>query len=80
VNPAEIRDHCLAFPGAEETFPLGPKTSVLKVAGRMFALSQLRAESVRVRLECEPELAEALRGAHAAASRIPTSTSVTGTP
>jgi predicted DNA-binding protein (MmcQ/YjbR family) len=32
----------------------------------MFALSQLRAESLRVSLKCEPELAEALRGAHAA--------------
>jgi predicted DNA-binding protein (MmcQ/YjbR family) len=66
VNPAELRDHCLAFPGAEETFPFGPETSVFKVAGRMFALSQLRAESLRISLKCEPELAEALRGAHAA--------------
>jgi predicted DNA-binding protein (MmcQ/YjbR family) len=66
VNPAELRDHCLAFPGAAETFPFGPKTSVFKVAGRMFALSQLRAQPLRVSLKCEPELAEALRGAHAA--------------
>ena len=66
MKAAELRDHCLAFPGAEETFPFGPKTSVFKVAGRMFALSQLRAESLRVSLKCEPELAEALRGAHAA--------------
>ena len=66
MNPAELRDHCLSFTGAEETFPFGPETSVFKVAGKMFALSQLGADSLRVSLKCEPDLAEALRGAHAA--------------
>ena len=66
MNPAELRDHCLSFTEAEETFPFGPETSVFKVAGKMFALSQLGADSLRVSLKCEPELAEALRGAHAA--------------
>jgi predicted DNA-binding protein (MmcQ/YjbR family) len=66
MNPAALRDHCLSFTGAEETFPFGPETSVFKVAGKMFALSQLGADSLRVSLKCEPELAEALRSAHAA--------------
>jgi predicted DNA-binding protein (MmcQ/YjbR family) len=66
MNPAELRDQCLSFPGAEETFPFGPQTSVFKVAGKMFALSQLGADSLRVSLKCEPQLAEALREAHAA--------------
>jgi predicted DNA-binding protein (MmcQ/YjbR family) len=66
MNPAELRDYCLSFTGAEETFPFGPKTSVFKVAGKMFALSQLDAASLRVSLKCEPELAEVLRGVHAA--------------
>jgi predicted DNA-binding protein (MmcQ/YjbR family) len=66
MSPAELRDHCLSFTGAEETFPFGRKTSVFKVAGKMFALSQLDVDSLRVSLKCEPELAEALRGAHAA--------------
>jgi predicted DNA-binding protein (MmcQ/YjbR family) len=66
MSPAELRDHCLSFGGAEETFPFGPKTSVFKVAGKMFALSQLGAKSLRVSLKCEPQLAEALRKAHAA--------------
>jgi predicted DNA-binding protein (MmcQ/YjbR family) len=66
MNPAELREHCLSFNGAEETFPFGAETSVFKVAGKMFALSQLGAESLRVSLKCEPELAEALRIAHAA--------------
>ena len=66
MNPAELRDYCLSFAGAEETFPFGPETSVFKVAGKMFALSQLGADSLRVSVKCEPELAQALRGAHAA--------------
>ena len=66
MNPEELRRHCLSFGGAEETFPFGPATSVFKVAGKMFALSQLGADSLRVSLKCEPDLAEALRGAHAA--------------
>jgi predicted DNA-binding protein (MmcQ/YjbR family) len=66
MNPAELRDHCLSFTGAEETFPFGPETSVFKIAGKMFALSQLRAASLRISLKCEPQLAEALRGAYTA--------------
>ena len=66
MDPAELRDHCLSFIGAQETFPFGPETSVFKVAGKMFALSRLGADSLRVSLKCEPQLAEALRAAHAA--------------
>ena len=50
----------------EETFPFGPDTSVFKVAGKMFALSQLAATPLAVSLKCEPALAEALREAHSA--------------
>jgi predicted DNA-binding protein (MmcQ/YjbR family) len=65
MNPAQLRDLCLSFDGAEETFPFGPATSVFKVGGKMFALSQLDADSLRVSLKCEPQLAEELRAAHA---------------
>ena len=61
-----LRASCLGRAGAVEERPFGPETSVFKVAGKMFALSQLGADSLRVSLKCEPELAEALRGAHAA--------------
>jgi predicted DNA-binding protein (MmcQ/YjbR family) len=66
MGPAELRGYCLSLPGAEETFPFGPKTSVFKAGGRMFALSQLGADSLRVSLKCDPQLAEALRAAHPA--------------
>jgi predicted DNA-binding protein (MmcQ/YjbR family) len=66
MTSAELRAVLLSFTGAEETFPFGPETSVFKVAGKMFALSQLDAESLRVSLKCEPPLAEAMREAHRA--------------
>ncbi|HXD55793.1 MAG TPA: MmcQ/YjbR family DNA-binding protein [Solirubrobacteraceae bacterium] len=65
MDAADLRNCCLSFAGAEETFPFGPRTSVFKVAGKMFALSALGAESLSVSLKCEPPLAEALRAAHA---------------
>ncbi len=61
-----LREHCLSFPGAEETFPFGPENSVFKVGGKVFALSRLSRRPLRVSLKCEPPLAERLREAHAA--------------
>ncbi len=66
IDVAALRDLCLCFAGAEETFPFNPETSVFKVGGKMFALSQLGADSLRVSLKCEPRLAEDLRAAHPA--------------
>jgi predicted DNA-binding protein (MmcQ/YjbR family) len=66
MNPSELRDLCLSFTGAEETFPFGANTSVFKVAGKMFALSQLAAKSLSVSLKCDPQLAVALRAAYEA--------------
>lgn len=66
MDSVRLRDHCLSFAGAQETFPFGPQTSVFKVDGKIFALSALGAESLRVSVKCEPELAQGLRAAHAA--------------
>jgi predicted DNA-binding protein (MmcQ/YjbR family) len=66
MRPSALRDHCLAFPGAVETFPFGPETSVFKVAGKMFALSRLTEAPLRVSLKCDPLLAVQLRDAHPA--------------
>lgn len=66
MTPDELRDYCLSFTGTEETFPFNPETSVFKVSGKMFALSQLDEKPLRVSLKCDPRLAEALREAHTA--------------
>jgi predicted DNA-binding protein (MmcQ/YjbR family) len=66
MRAAELREHCLAFPAAAETFPFGPETSVFKVAGKMFALSRLAQRPLQVSVKCEPLLAEQLRQTHPA--------------
>lgn len=66
VTAEELRDRCLEFAGAEETFPFNAETSVFKVEGKMFALSALGSESLRVSLKCEPALAKDLRAEHEA--------------
>ena len=66
MRPAKLRDHCLSFPGALETFPFGPENSVFKVEGKMFALTRLAGRPLRVSVKCEPALAEQLREMHEA--------------
>jgi predicted DNA-binding protein (MmcQ/YjbR family) len=66
VTPRALRRACLARAGAREEFPFGPEVSVFKVGGKMFALSMLGAEPLRVSLKCEPEIGEALRASHPA--------------
>jgi predicted DNA-binding protein (MmcQ/YjbR family) len=64
VTAAELRRLCLKLPGAEETFPFGPETSVFKVGGKMFALAQLKRKPLTVSVKCEPELGEQLRATY----------------
>jgi predicted DNA-binding protein (MmcQ/YjbR family) len=65
VTPARLRKACLALPGAEETYPFSPDTSVFKVGGKIFAITPLGRKPLRVSLKCDPALAEGLRAAHA---------------
>lgn len=66
MTPDELRRCCLRKPGAVEDFPFGEQVSVFKVAGKMFALSDLDGLPLEVSLKCDPDLAEALRSQHAA--------------
>jgi predicted DNA-binding protein (MmcQ/YjbR family) len=66
VTSDELRETCLAMPGAIEDFPFSPDNSVFKVAGKIFAISNLAGVPLRISLKCEPGLAEQLRADHAA--------------
>lgn len=66
MDPDGLRRRCLAKPGALEDFPFGEGISVFKVAGKIFTIAAFEAEPPEVSLKCEPELAQALRGQHAA--------------
>ena len=61
-----LRTLCLSFAGVAEERPFGPHTTTFKVRGKIFALSALEAETLRVSLKCDPELVPDLRAAHAA--------------
>ena len=59
----ELREYCLSLPETEETTPFDETTLVYKVAGKMFALTDMvSAESIS--LKCDPERALALRDQH----------------
>ena len=66
MTPDELRDLCLSLRGTEETFPFDAENSVFKVAGKIFAISRLAGDPLRVSLKCEPALAERLRDQHPA--------------
>ncbi|WP_371678597.1 MmcQ/YjbR family DNA-binding protein [Streptomyces sp. NBC_01276] len=66
MTPAELRAFCLEFNAAVEEFPFTPETSVFKVLGKVFALSALDAEPLKINLKCDPEEALRLRAEHAA--------------
>ncbi|EFE69596.1 MULTISPECIES: MmcQ/YjbR family DNA-binding protein [Streptomyces] len=64
MTPQELRALCLSFEAAVEDFPFGPRTSVFKVGGRLFALTDLDARPLKVNLKCDPEDALRLRADH----------------
>ncbi|MFE9442671.1 MmcQ/YjbR family DNA-binding protein [Streptomyces sp. NPDC006602] len=64
MTPQELRAFCLSFNAAVEDFPFNPETSVFKVQGKLFALTNLDARPLTVNLKCDPEDAIRLRGEH----------------
>ncbi len=64
MNADALVELCLGFPGAEQSYPFGTETAVFKVENKIFALSGLRDDALRVSLKCEPGLAEQLRATH----------------
>jgi predicted DNA-binding protein (MmcQ/YjbR family) len=50
--------------GAVEEYPFGPRTSVFKVGGKIFAIAALASDPLTVSLKCEPEISELLRAGH----------------
>ncbi|MFI1399855.1 MmcQ/YjbR family DNA-binding protein [Streptomyces sp. NPDC020681] len=66
MTPQELKAFCLEFNASVEEFPFGPETSVFKVLGKLFALTALDGEPLKVNLKCEPEIAVRLRAEHPA--------------
>jgi predicted DNA-binding protein (MmcQ/YjbR family) len=65
VNWDELRDACMALPGAVETFSFGPGCSVFKAPnGKMFGVSVTDTEPLDISVKCDPDDAVELRRAY----------------
>jgi predicted DNA-binding protein (MmcQ/YjbR family) len=53
MNIEEFRAYCLSKPATTESFPFDDNTLVFKVAGKMFALTDL-VDAFSINLKCEP--------------------------
>ena len=61
MNFEELREYCLSKIGASESFPFDEHTLVFKVMGKMFAITSLEDEEIRVNLKCDPNRSLELR-------------------
>jgi predicted DNA-binding protein (MmcQ/YjbR family) len=61
VNIEQFRDYCLLKKGVTEGFPFDKETLVFKVLNKMFALTSLESDVLKVNLKCDPEKAIELR-------------------
>ncbi|MBB5234543.1 MmcQ/YjbR family DNA-binding protein [Deinococcus budaensis] len=60
----DVRRACALLPGSRETFPFDATTLVFKVAGKMYALTDLTADPPTLSLKVRPGDGEALRAAY----------------
>lgn len=60
MNIEEYRDYCLAKKAVTESFPFNETVLVFKVAGKMFALTDINPP-FKINLKCDPERALELR-------------------
>ena len=61
MNIEEFRFYCLSKPESEECTPFDESTLVFKVAGKMFALTDILDTEFKVNLKSDPEKAIELR-------------------
>lgn len=65
MNIEEIRECCLTKNGVTEGFPFGEGVLVFKVMGKMFLLTSLDSQPLRVNLKMNPEWVEEYRDKYA---------------
>ena len=61
MNIEDFREYCLSKPETSESFPFDESTLVFKVAGKIFALTDINEPNFKVNLKCNPEKAIELR-------------------
>ncbi len=60
----QFREYCLAKKASSEDFPFGPDNLVLRVGGKIFAITDLNSERFKVNLKSDPDRAIELREMH----------------
>ncbi|MFB2597320.1 MmcQ/YjbR family DNA-binding protein [Herbiconiux sp. P17] len=65
ITREEVLEVCAGLPATADVRPFGPETSVFKVVGKVFALTNLDDEPCTVTLKAAPPHAEALVRDHA---------------
>lgn len=68
LSAGQLKQHCLSFTSATEEYPFGDTPTVMKVAGKMFALigSSATAAFPTISLKCDPFIGELLRSQYEA--------------
>ncbi len=61
MNVETLRQYCLSKEETSEDFPFDEETLVLRVRGKIFALTSINSRPLTVNLKCDPELAVELR-------------------
>lgn len=61
MNLEELRSYCNSKLLTEEGTPFGPDVLVYKIHGKIYAITALNEERLRVSLKCDPDYAIELR-------------------
>ncbi len=61
MNIEQFRGFCLEKPFVTEEFPFSPENLVFKVAGKIFAITDLEGAGFKVNLKCNPDYSIELR-------------------
>jgi len=61
VNIESMRSYCLGKKATTESLPFDDKTLTFKVAGKIFAATNLEEHPLRITMKCDPDKAIELR-------------------
>ena len=61
MNLEDIRKYCASKKGNKETFPFDEETLVIRVASKMYLLTNINSKELSISLKCDPFMAQALR-------------------
>ncbi len=57
----DVLEHCREKRGITEDFPFDEKTLTIRIGGKMFLLTDIHSEPLRINLKCDPLIALDLR-------------------